>query len=139
MIAQSHPAFARPNRKPALHRLLLTLEEWAERRRQRRALLALVMRSRTSASVPPMPGGKATSQPGNSDQDAPGPLLTAIDGGASDPSSTQRALDGKTPVSSITCLGARHACCVGKAPLFPRKIVLPASWRGLWIAPRTSY
>ena len=37
MIALSHPAFARSNRKPALHRLLLTLEEWAERRRQRRS------------------------------------------------------------------------------------------------------
>ena len=41
MIALSHPAVARSNRKPTLHRLLLTLEEWAERRRQRRALLAL--------------------------------------------------------------------------------------------------
>ena len=41
MIALSHPAFARSSRKPALYRLLLTLEEWAERRRQRRALLAL--------------------------------------------------------------------------------------------------
>ena len=41
MITLSHPAFTRSNRKPALHRLLLTLEEWAERRRQRRALLAL--------------------------------------------------------------------------------------------------
>ena len=42
MIAQSRVAFAvRPNHKPALHGLLLTLEGWAERRRQRRALLAL--------------------------------------------------------------------------------------------------
>ena len=42
MIALSHLSFpARPSRKPALHRLLLQLEEWAERRRQRRALLAL--------------------------------------------------------------------------------------------------
>ena len=42
MIALSHVAFAaRPSRKPALHGLLPTLEEWAERRRQRRALLAL--------------------------------------------------------------------------------------------------
>ena len=42
MIAVSHSAFAaRPSRRPALLRLLLTLEEWAERRRQRRALLAL--------------------------------------------------------------------------------------------------
>ena len=42
MIAVSHPAFAaRPSRQRALYRLLLTLEEWAERRRQRRALLAL--------------------------------------------------------------------------------------------------
>jgi len=41
MITLSHPAFARSNRTPALHRLLRTLEEWAERRRQRRALLAL--------------------------------------------------------------------------------------------------
>jgi uncharacterized protein YjiS (DUF1127 family) len=42
MIALSHVAFvARPRRTPALQRLLLTLEGWAERRRQRRALLAL--------------------------------------------------------------------------------------------------
>ena len=42
MIAQSYVAFAvRPNHKPAFHGLLLTLEEWAERRRQRRALLTL--------------------------------------------------------------------------------------------------
>ena len=40
MIAVSHPAFAaRPNRRPALLRLLLTLEEWAERRRQRQRLI----------------------------------------------------------------------------------------------------
>ena len=41
MIALSHVAFVRPNHKPALYSLLLTLEEWAERRRQRRTLLAL--------------------------------------------------------------------------------------------------
>jgi uncharacterized protein YjiS (DUF1127 family) len=42
MIALSHVASAaRPSHQPALHRLLLRLEEWAERRRQRRALLAL--------------------------------------------------------------------------------------------------
>jgi uncharacterized protein YjiS (DUF1127 family) len=42
MIALSHLSFsARPSRKSGLPRLLLQLEEWVERHRQRRALLAL--------------------------------------------------------------------------------------------------
>ena len=44
MIALSHSAFApkaRPTRKPSLLGLLLAFEAWAERHRQRRALLAM--------------------------------------------------------------------------------------------------
>ena len=44
MIALPHSAFApetRPTRQPILLRLLLAVEGWAERLRQRRALLAL--------------------------------------------------------------------------------------------------
>jgi uncharacterized protein YjiS (DUF1127 family) len=44
MIALPHSVFAsetRPTRQPILLRLLLAVEGWAERLRQRRALLAL--------------------------------------------------------------------------------------------------
>ena len=44
MMAQSDSAFtsgAKPSRQPILLSLMLTIEAWAERHRQRRALLAL--------------------------------------------------------------------------------------------------